>query len=221
MAAVMRMPPRWCGLPARRGARLAWLLAQAVAWSGVAIAQAGAPTSSVTTLPTPLQVGQQQVAADSYQGSVSDGRLVPGVLPLSLDEAIRRGLQFNLGLILSSQNQLSARATQLGQLQSLLPTIDGRIQQTEQETDLQAQGLRIPGFPAIIGPYAYQDFRATLDWRFLSIAALRNYVASRHNLRSAQLTAEDARDQVVLSVGNAYLLVLADQGRIVSAQAQV
>ena len=198
------------------------LLTLGSAATTTAMAQFGGQGSSgPATLPTPVQVGQTQISSDSYQGSVSDKKVVPGVLPLSLDDAIARGLRFNLGLILSGQNQLSARATQLGQLQSLLPTITASIKESDQETDLQAEGLRIPGFPAIIGPYGNTDIRGSLNWTLLSVASLRNYLASKHNFRSAQLSVEDARDEVVLSVGNAYLTVIADQSRIESAEAQV
>ncbi len=192
--------------------------------ASVATAQFGQQGGGgAATLPTPIQVGQQQVAADSYQGSApgAEAKVMPGVLPLSLDDAIARGLRYNLGLILSSQNQLSARATQLGQLQGLLPTITASAKESEQETDLQAQGLRIAGFPAIIGPYAYTDLRASLNWSLVNVASLRNYLASKHNFRSAQLSVDDARDEVVLSIGNAYLLVIADAGRVASAEAQV
>ena len=194
-----------------------------LAASGAAAhAQFGQSSSnSVQTLPSPATVGLTQVQADSYQGSVSDDKVVPGTLPLSLDDAIQRGLRHNLGLILSSNNRISANATRLTQLQNLLPTIDATIKQSEQETDLQAQGLRIPGFPAIIGPFAFQDFRATLNWSLLNIASLRNYLASKHNFQSAGLSIDDARDEVVLSVGNAYLTVIADKGRVDAAQAQV
>jgi outer membrane protein TolC len=168
-------------------------------------------------------VGQTQISTDSYQGSVPDSRdkVVPGVLQLSLDDAIARGLQHNLGLILSSQNTLSARATQLGQLQSLLPTVAFDAKESEQEQDLQAEGLRIPGFPSIIGPYAFTDLRGSLNWTLASVSSLRNYLASKHNFRSAQLSVDDARDEVVLSVGNAYLTIIADMSRISSAAAQV
>jgi outer membrane protein TolC len=50
---------------------------------------------------------------------------------------------------------------------------------------------------------------------------MRNYLASRHNFNAAQLSAADARDLVVLTVGNAYLLVVADQTQIDSVQSQV
>ncbi len=210
------------GVPALRAVCSSGLLALCVAAGTVALAQFGGQASSgPATLPTPVQVGQTQITSDSYQGSVADEKVVPGVLPLSLDDAIQRGLRHNLGLILSSQNQLSARATQLGQLQNLLPTITASIKESDQETDLQAEGLRIAGFPAIIGPYGDTDFRGSLSWTLLSVASLQNYLASKHNFRSAQLSVDDARDEVVLSVGNAYLTVIADKSHIESDQAQV
>ncbi len=209
------------GSALRRAMLASSLLAVGGAATHVGAQFGGQGSSGTVALPTPLQVGQSQIASDSYQGSVADHKLVPGVLPLSLDDAIARGLRCNLGVILTGQNQLSSRATQLGQLQSLLPTISGSIKESEQETDLQAQGLRIPGFPAIIGPFAYTDLRASLNWSLLNVASLRNYLAAKHNFRSAQLSVEDARDEVVLSVGNAYLTVIADKGRIESAEAQV
>ena len=45
----------------------------------------------------------------------------------------------------------------------------------------------------------------------MDVQSLRNYLAARHNFAAAQLSAEDARDMVVLTVGNAYLLALADE----------
>ena len=53
------------------------------------------------------------------------------------------------------------------------------------------------------------------------MASLRNYLAARHNFAAAQLSAQDARELVVLTVGNAYLLVLADETRVSSVEAQV
>jgi outer membrane protein TolC len=143
------------------------------------------------------------------------------VLQLSLDDAIQRGLKHNLGLILTGQTTGTARGSQLEQLQALLPkaTASGKV--AVAEADLAAEGLRIPGFPTIIGPYGYTDIRGTLDWTLLNLSSLQNYLAAKHNFQSARLSVDDARDLVVLTVGNAYLLVIADQARIESAQAQV
>jgi outer membrane protein TolC len=65
------------------------------------------------------------------------------------------------------------------------------------------------------------DFRAYLTQNVLNIAALQSYIASKHNFPAAKLTAEDARDLVVLTVGNAYLLCVADQARIDSVNAEL
>ncbi len=169
----------------------------------------------------PILIPQPAVDNGTYQSSVSDGKVTPGVLSLSLDDAMQRGLKFNLGLILTSQNTLSARGQRLEQLQALLPTVSGSIKEAVMETDLQAQGLRIPGFPVIIGPYGYTDIRGSLSWSLVNLSSLQNYLAQRHNFKAAQLSAEDARDLVVLTVGNAYLTVIADAALVDSAQAQV
>jgi outer membrane protein TolC len=89
------------------------------------------------------------------------------------------------------------------------------------QTDLQAQGLRIPGFPAIIGPFGYTDIRGTLNWSLVNVSSLRNYLASKHNFEGARLSVQDARDMVVLTVGNAYLTCIADRSRIESVKAVV
>jgi outer membrane protein TolC len=159
--------------------------------------------------------------AQSYQGSITAGEATGQTIDLTLDEAIQRGLKNNLGVILSGTQTASTRGQRLSQLQSLLPSVDASIKDTVSEADLAAEGLRIPGFPTIIGPFGYQDFRATLNWSLVNVASLRDYLAARHNFASAQLSAEDARELVVLTVGNAYLLALADESQVSSVDAQV
>lgn len=142
-------------------------------------------------------------------------------LNLSLAEAIQRGLKNNLGIILSSTQSATARAQRLSELQSLLPSVDFKATEAVLQTDLPAQGLRIPGFPTIIGPFGYTDLRAYLSWSLVDVGSLRSYLAAKHNFAAAQLSAEDARNLVILTVGNAYLVVLADQAQVDSVQAQV
>lgn len=204
-----------------RPGRITALAAALALLSGVAIAQGPPGGGSVSVPAGPILIPQPAVDKSTYQSSVSDGKVTPGVLPLSLSDAILRGLKFNLGLILTSQNTLSARGARLEQLQVLLPTVSGSVKEAVMETDLQAQGLRIPGFPAIIGPYGYTDIRGSLSWSLVNLSSLENYLAQRHNFKAAQLSAQDARDLVVLTVGNAYLTVIADAALVQSAEAQV
>ncbi len=134
---------------------------------------------------------------------------------------MQRGLQTNLGIILSGTQTAGARAQRLSQLQTLLPSVDFNAREAEMQTDLPAEGLRIPGFPKIIGPFSYTDVRANLTWSVVNVGSLCNYLAARHNFAAAQLSADDARDLVVLTVGNAYLLVVADETEVSSVEAQV
>jgi outer membrane protein TolC len=159
--------------------------------------------------------------AQSYQGSVTVGEASAQAVDLSLDDAIQRGLRNNLGIILSGTQTRGLRGQRLSDLQTLLPEVDFKAQESLMEVDLAAEGLRIPGIPTIIGPFGYTDLRASLNWSLVDVTSLRNYLAARHNFAAATLSAEDARDMVVLTVGNAYLLVLADQTRVSSFEAQV
>jgi outer membrane protein TolC len=159
--------------------------------------------------------------AASFQGSVTTGEATSQPIGLSLDEAIQRGLKANLGIILSGTQTASARGQLLSQLQSLLPAVDASGKETILQVDLPAEGLRIPGFPTVIGPFGYTDVRASLSWSLIDVKSMRNYLAARHNFAAAQLSAQDARDMVILTVGNAYLLVLADESQVASVEAQV
>jgi len=159
--------------------------------------------------------------AQSFNGSIASGEVSAQPVDLSLDDAIQRALRNNLGVILSGTQTASARGQRLSQLQSLLPGIDFKAQESVAQVDLPAEGLRIPGFPTIIGPFGYTDLRASLSWSIVDLSSFRSYLASRHNFAGAQLSAEDARDLVVLTAGNAYLLVVADQTRVSSVDAQV
>ncbi|HWG20407.1 MAG TPA: TolC family protein [Terracidiphilus sp.] len=157
----------------------------------------------------------------SFQGSVTAGQATEQTLELTLDDAMQRGLRNNLGVILSGTQTAAERAQRLSQLQSLLPSVDATIKESEMQVDLAAEGLRIPGFPTIVGPFGFTDLRAYLSWSLVNVKSLREYLAARHNFNAAQLTAEDARQIVILTVGNAYLLVVADETRVESVQAQV
>jgi outer membrane protein TolC len=162
-----------------------------------------------------------QVTQDSYHGSLVTGKATDGVLDLSLDEAIQRGLRQNLGLILQSSAQKNANGQRLEELQALLPTVNATASIAVQQINLAAFGLSFPGFNPIIGPFQVVDFRAYLTQNLFNVSALKNYIAAKHNFEGARLTAEDARDLVVLTVGNAYLLCIADEARIEAVTAEL
>jgi len=192
--------------------------------SAPSAAQTGSPatgaaqTSASQTVYGPVSVGPN---SGSFQGSVARGKVSAQPIGLSLDDAIQRGLQANLGIILSGTQTAAARAERLTELQSLLPSVDFAAKETVTQVDLPAEGLRLPGVPKVLGPFGYTDVRASLSWSLVDLSSLRNYLAAKHEFAAAQLSAQDARDMVVLTVGNAYLLVLADESEVKSVEAQV
>ncbi|HEY4048836.1 MAG TPA: TolC family protein, partial [Acidobacteriaceae bacterium] len=125
------------------------------------------------------------------------------------------------GLVLSNENTRTAAGQRLQSLQALLPVVNASAKESVQQTNLHAEGIRLPGVPAVIGPYGYTDIRASAQWSLLNISSLRNYLAAKHSFAASNLSVQDARDLVVLTVGNAYLLCISDSARILSAQALV
>jgi outer membrane protein TolC len=188
-------------------------------------------TSSAADAAT-VSAGQQQlynatgqngasVSNDTFKGSIVAGKSTGTVIDLPLSDAIQRGLKQNLGILLNNQAASSADGSRLEQLQPLLPTVTAQASIEVEQLDLAAFGLKFPGFNPIVGPFQVEDFRAFLTQRVVDINALQTYIASKHNFRGAQLTAEDARQMVVLTVGNAYLVCVADAARIEAVNAAV
>ena len=160
-----------------------------------------------------------------YGGSVPTGTPTGAVIPLTLDNALKQGLQYNLGTVTSAQSIRSAEGQRYEALNSLLPNINGVVREDVQQTNLAALGFRFhfPGIsiPTIVGPYNYYDARATLNQTIADLTKLRNYRASKENLRATELSAKDARDLVVLAIGGTYLQVSTALARLTTAQAQV
>jgi outer membrane protein TolC len=171
--------------------------------------------------PGPSVTPSQGINDPSYKGSLVRGKATDGVLSLTLDDAMQRGLRDNLGLILQTSNQKSANGQKLEELQALLPTITGSASIEVEQVNLAAYGLKFPGVNPIVGPFQVEDFRAYLTQSLVNLQAFENYLAAKHNFDAAKLTAQDARDLVVLTVGNAYLLCIADKARIDAVNAEM
>jgi outer membrane protein TolC len=188
---------------------------------GAAISQAQTETTSGSSNPGQAIPGTSGV--NSFASSVP-AKLVPGVMPLSLQDAINRGLKQNLGLLLSSADIRSARGQRWEQLSGLLPHVTAAPYVEASKINLAELGFTTFGgtsIPRSVGPFSYFDARVAVtqtlfDWK--SINATR---AASQSLKSAAYTFKDARDLVVLAVGYVYLQAIADEARIQTAEAQV
>ena len=180
-------------------------------------------TESTPGSSTPGQAIPGTGGVSPFASSVP-AKLVPGVMPISLQDAINRGLKQNLGLLLSRADIGSARGQRWEQLSALLPHATAAPFVDASKINLAELGLTsfagVP-LPRSVGPFSYFDARASVtqslfDWK--SINAAR---ASSQSLKSADSTFKDARDLVVLAVGYVYLQAIADEARIETAAAQV
>ncbi|MEO6924148.1 MAG: TolC family protein, partial [Bryocella sp.] len=171
--------------------------------------------------PGPSVTPSNGVNDPNYKGSLVQGKATSGVLTLSLDDAIQRGLRTNLGLILQTSNEKAANGQRLQQLQHLLPTVTGSASYEVEQVNLAAYGLKFPGLNPIVGPFQVFDFRAYLTQNLVNVQSVENFLSAKHNYEAAKLSAQDARDLVVLTVGNAYLLCIADEARIAAVKAEM
>ena len=202
------------------------LWGQLAAGSTVTTPSQAAPSTSTTASSTSTSSSSAPApqAGSSYSGSVPT-QLVPGVLPLSLQDAIDRGLKQNLGLLLSSSDIGTARGQRWEQLSNLLPHINATPYADVSQVNLAEFGFtfHFPGasIPTVVGPFAYFDVRANLTQSLFDWRAIQNTRSSQERIKSAEYTYKDARDLVVLTVGYQYLQAIADEASIDAVSAQV
>jgi outer membrane protein TolC len=202
--------PRFLSHPNR--CFLAFALTLLFSVTGV-VAQNSAPSISLPGSQSP------------FTGSEPEGKATSEVLPLNLQEAIDRGLRNNLGLLLSSDQTIMARGERWKELSNLLPNLSARVQEDVQTQSLTALGFKSNVFPfpvpRVIGPFNYFDARASVSQSLFNFKDLEKERAASESLRSAQYSYKDARELVVLAVGNAYLMAIATAARIETTDAQV
>jgi len=183
------------------------------------------PVSSTLSSPpvtssSPSSVISSGSAQNPFFGSVAQ-KGVPGVYPISLRDAIDRGLKFNLGLLLAGEGERQARGARLNTLSTLLPNVVARTSETVEQLNLATVGIPpIPGIPQIVGPFSIFDVRGFLSQKVLDLEALYNLRARSDALQAAKYTYSDARDLVVLVVGGTYMQAVAGASRIEAARAQ-
>jgi outer membrane protein TolC len=179
-------------------------------------------TATYSDAPSPMIPGATgRTSQNPFLGSVPSGKASTEALPISFADAIRRGLEQNLGLLLASDNAIAARGLRWKELSALLPNLNAIVNETSQQASLAALGLRIPGFPRVVGPFNYFDARASMEQSVFDLNYIERERAARENLKAAHYSYKDARELVVLAVGNAYLQALAGAARVETADAQV
>jgi outer membrane protein TolC len=180
--------------------------------TGIEVSASSSANSATPQIPSSLQ---------EFQASVPQGTASATPIPLTLGDAITRGLRANLGLLTNEQSSREIRAQRIRALSALLPKVTGQANAVEQQINLQTVGISFPGVPKVIGPFGYQSVQANADVTFFDWSAFSQYRSAREQTKAAALDVKNARDLVVLSVGYAYLQIISDAARISATQAEI
>jgi outer membrane protein TolC len=166
----------------------------------------------------PAQVSQGSAA---IRGSVPSGPANDAVLQLTLRDAVQQALRYNLASIETDENIRMARGQRLLALSRLLPNISAGASESVVQSNLALYGLKLPGISNVIGPYSYTTLEANASQTLFSFESIQRFRAARTAEQAARLSYNDILDAVTLTVGNAYLQVIAADSRIQAAEAQV
>ena len=193
--------------------------------TGASVQQSATPSagSSVNTLNTQVTI------QGAYSGSELDPNPPAGSLTLTLAEAVRRGLEFNLGKIGADAASRQAEAQRLSARSSLLPTISASASENAEKVNLAAEGFSASAFgissgfnfPTTVGPFHYYDVRGSLQQSLMDFTALHNYRSARQSADAANLDARQAREEVVLAVTGTYLQLMATSALIDEQRVEV
>ena len=163
-------------------------------------------------------------AANSFSGSVPI-KLVPGRMPLSLQNAIDLGLKHNLGLLLSQADTHAARGQRWQELSALLPQVTAGPYVAASKVNVDELGFAglatLLHISPSVGPYSYFDARAGVNQNLFDWKSINTARAASQNVKSADYTLLDARDLVILTIGYVYFQAVADEARIATDEAQV
>ncbi|MGO9337837.1 MAG: TolC family protein [Terracidiphilus sp.] len=233
-------------IPAKAEAKAACVLLAFALCSGTVIAQQASAGQTPQALPLPTSGrGSQSVGlvypqqmtlpagasvvqpfimvTGNYQGSVPGTPVAGGPLLLSMADAVRRGLQTNLGVITSDVASSTVRAQRLEVLSQMLPQVSASAGESVMQVNLASYGFNAisSSIPPVIGPFQYVQAQANFNWNALSLTNFRNVQAANAVDRATRLNLRDARELVVLAVGGSYLQVVSAAARIESQRRQV
>ena len=195
-----------------------------VRWAFAASLAAGllaaTPAAAQTTPPEGSVFGVPETG--TFSGGVPTGERTAEPLELRLADALARGLQHNLGVIIREEGVAGARGERWRALSAVLPDVSGRVSADREVLNLAALGFSgFPGIPAVIGPFNVFDARISLSQPIVDPEGLFKLRQSNQLLDAAQHNYRNARDLVVLAVTNLYLRALAADSRVSAVRAQL
>jgi outer membrane protein TolC len=194
-----------------------------------------APSALISALPDRPSNGEfvgqgGSLSSARFAGGVNVEAASPGAIPLSLDEAIDRGLKHNLEVLVANQQERAVRGQVSTVFYYLLPNMKATGYTQAQEIDLAALGFKpsslaafgfAPGTIHTIVKVDTTDAQLSADQVLFNLPDFYLYAAAKKAQNVVAMNTLNARGDVVQAVGTQYLAALADEAQIANAQALV
>lgn len=174
-------------------------------------------------------------AANPFYGSVTEHPATAQTIQLTLDEAIRRGLENNLGLREAESGVKTLQGERDQALQEFLPTITLTGDTGFYQHDLAAQGFGpsvihkfatlLPGGPpagfSTLTHDTLTEGMLHFNWTLFSGPVIAGWRAAGAAQRSAHYAMMTARGNAIQTVAETYLRAVADRSEVDDANANV
>jgi outer membrane protein TolC len=146
----------------------------------------------------------------------------PMPVRVTLQDAIQRGLQVNLKVLVAGTQVEEAEGARTRRMSAaLLPRVNAQAYANIQNRDLQAFGISLPGMPAVVGPFSNYDFRIYAQQNLIDIESRHAFKASERALDADKMNERDARDLIVRVIAGLYLSAQSAAARADAAQSRV
>jgi len=130
----------------------------------------------------------------------------PAPLKLALRDAVALALKQNPQVILATLNTAQSQQDRALARSSLLPQVNGRIQEAVNRVNLEAAiGFRFPNFPQHVGPYWVSQAGVGFNAPIFDLTLWRRYKASQYGIDASRADEINAREESVLLVVSQYL----------------
>ena len=143
------------------------------------------------------------------------------VFTLSMDEAITKGLQANVNILMAGTRMEEADGSRERRLSAFLPHVHIETPVACQTRNLKAQGIGFPNTPSIVGPFTSYDFRVYGDQTIFDLQGYHSIKASEKDQTARKNDYEDARSQVIRQVAVNYIVAEYAAAKVETAESRV
>jgi outer membrane protein TolC len=141
---------------------------------------------------------------------------------LTLHDAIQKGLQANLSVLVADTRVQEAEGSRIRRMSAaVLPRVRMQSYANLQNRNLRAFGISFPGTPEVVGPFSNYDFRVYGEQNILDLSSYHNWKASESALDASKLNYQDARDLIIRFIADLYLNAQSAQARVDAAKSRV